>query len=50
MKELIEECKNCLGCNRLEDENFIGDKNCIYIIKEKEYARKKRSNRKNEKI
>ena len=36
MKPLIEPCKSaihegrCLGCNRLEDENFIGDKKCKY--------------------
>lgn len=34
MKELIEPCKSaireerCLGCNRLENPNFMGDKNC----------------------
>lgn len=25
---LQEPCKSCLGCQRLEDENFTGDKNC----------------------
>ena len=30
MKELQEPCKSCLGCMRLEDENFVGDKNCKY--------------------
>lgn len=35
-KELKEPCKSliaknkCLGCNRLEDPNFTGDKNCKY--------------------
>lgn len=29
-KELQEPCKNCLGCMRLEDPNFTGDKNCKY--------------------
>ena len=28
--KLIEPCKSCLGCQRLEDINFIGDKNCKY--------------------
>lgn len=27
---LIEPCKSCLGCQRLEDINFTGDKNCKY--------------------
>ena len=27
-KPLQEPCKSCLGCQRLEDPNFIGDKNC----------------------
>ena len=30
MKELQEPCKSCLGCMRLEDESFVGDKNCKY--------------------
>lgn len=30
MKELQEPCKSCLGCMRLENENFTGDKNCKY--------------------
>lgn len=29
-KELEEPCKSCLGCMRLEDPNFTGDKNCIW--------------------
>ena len=29
-KELQEPCRSCLGCIRLEDVNFIGDKNCKY--------------------
>lgn len=32
-KELQEPCKSCLGCMRLEDENFISDKNCKYVAK-----------------
>ncbi len=28
--ELEEPCKSCLGCTRLEDINFTGDKNCKY--------------------
>lgn len=37
MKELIELCRSairegkCLGCQQLENSNFIGDKHCIYI-------------------
>ena len=27
---LQEPCKSCLGCIRLEDENFVGDENCKY--------------------
>ena len=27
-KQLEEPCKSCLGCIRLEDENFTGNKNC----------------------
>ena len=27
-KLLQEPCKSCLGCIRLEDPNFEGDKNC----------------------
>lgn len=30
--ELIESCKKCGGCMRLEDENFTGDKNCEYRV------------------
>lgn len=35
-KELIESCRRaieenrCLGCTALEDENFIGNRNCEY--------------------
>ena len=28
--KLDEPCKSCLGCQRLEDINFTGDKNCKY--------------------
>ena len=31
---LIETCKKCLGCQRLEDPKFTGDKNCKYAEKE----------------
>lgn len=27
-KPLEEPCKSCLGCQRLENPNFTGDKNC----------------------
>lgn len=32
-KELIGICKNCFGCNRLADENFVGTYNCIWYVK-----------------
>ena len=32
--ELEETCKNCGGCMRLENENFIGDRDCKYKEKE----------------
>ena len=32
---LEEPCKSCLGCQRLEDENFTGDKNCRWQEKKK---------------
>lgn len=25
-------CKYCLGCNKLEDENFVGVMNCKYFV------------------
>ena len=28
--ELIGICKNCLGCNRVEDKNFKGTYRCEY--------------------
>ena len=34
--KLEEPCKSCLGCQRLEDINFIADKNCKYAEKEVE--------------
>lgn len=30
MKELIGLCKNCIGCNRIEDLNFEGTYKCKY--------------------
>ena len=33
-KPLIEPCKSCLGCQRLENPNFTGDKNWKYVEKE----------------
>lgn len=36
-KPLEEPCKSCLGCQRLEDPDFTGDKNCIYAEKEIEW-------------
>ena len=29
-KELTGKCKNCLGCMRLEDPNFVGTNECEY--------------------
>lgn len=34
MKELRGICKNCLGCNRLEDEDFEGVGECEYFTSE----------------
>lgn len=31
-KELIDKCKKCLGCNRLENPDFIGDYNCKNFV------------------
>lgn len=31
--KLEEPCKSCLGCQRLENPNFTGDKNCKYAEK-----------------
>ena len=36
-KPLQEPCKSCLGCQRLEDPNFIGDKNCKWKLEAEEY-------------
>lgn len=36
MKEIIGKCKNCLGCERLNDPNFIGVYRCEYATEEKE--------------
>lgn len=36
MKKLIGKCKNCLGCNRLEDPNFTGVYRCEYSTEEEE--------------
>lgn len=33
-KELKGLCKDCLGCNRLEDPNFVGVYQCKYATKE----------------
>lgn len=34
MKKLIGLCKNCLGCNRLENPEFTGVYRCENIIEE----------------
>lgn len=36
-KELQGKCKYCLGCTRLEDENFNGTDNCIWAEDPIEY-------------
>lgn len=28
MRLMLSKCKDCLGCNRLEQENFGGDNKC----------------------
>lgn len=33
-KELKGVCKDCLGCNKLEDPNFVGVYQCKYATKE----------------
>ena len=40
-KPLIEPCKSCLGCQRLENPNFISDKNCKYAEKEVEWKQER---------
>lgn len=32
--ELIGKCKNCLGCNKLEDKTFKGTYRCNYATSE----------------
>ncbi len=34
MKQIYNKklCKYCLGCNKLEDENFVGVMNCKYFV------------------
>lgn len=34
MREVEEICKKCLGCNKLEDENFKGVQKCEYCTLE----------------
>lgn len=38
-KPLEEPCKRCLGCMRLENPNFIGDKNCRYKPTAEDYIK-----------
>lgn len=40
-KPLEEPCKKCLGCQRLENPNFTGDKNCKYAEKEVEWKQER---------
>lgn len=39
--KLIGVCKDCLGCQRLENLNFTGDKNCKYAEKEVEWKQER---------
>lgn len=34
MKELIGKCKNCLGCNKLENPEWKGTYRCEYATSE----------------
>ena len=34
MKELTNLCKNCMGCNKLENPNFTGVDKCKYCTLE----------------
>lgn len=36
-KSLEYPCKDCLGCMRLENPNFIKDENCKYREKQNKY-------------
>lgn len=38
-KELTEVCLNCLGCSRLEQEGFLGVKECKYMPRRKKRMR-----------
>lgn len=40
MKEITGKCKSCLGCNRLEIEEFKGIEECSNYAKRKEYCRR----------
>jgi hypothetical protein len=31
----LTQCGRCLGCNRLENPNFRGDRNCLRVIEDK---------------
>lgn len=48
-KELKGLCKNCLGCNRLEDQNFDGVYRCEYATDKQIDVEDLRKELKNEK-
>lgn len=43
MKTLNYYCKKCLGCNKLEDKNFQGTKECIAFIEAKQPIEQKKN-------
>ena len=45
-EEITNKCKKCLGCNRLESDNFKGVWRCEYYIEEAkdEQVQKQKSN------
>lgn len=45
--ELIGKCKTCLGCQRLEQEDFKGVYRCQYYIENKEVTNDTRRERSN---
>jgi ferredoxin len=36
---MLTQCRGCLGCNRLEDDNFRGDDKCKSVIQDKTEAK-----------
>ena len=36
---MLTKCRDCLGCNRLEDEKFTGDNKCLnYRLKYRQFC------------